>query len=481
MKRLDREHQPVEHPTAQTVDPQGPKSSEHGVWEFQELRRNDELLRLATRAGKVGLWEWDVTRDQVMWTESLYSIHGIEREVFRHTREGFERLVHPDDRKAVAESIERSLRDGDPFEFEFRILRPDGGIAWAYASAEVLRESGEPIRVVGATVDISDRKRAEAALKESEERFRLMSEQAPVMIWMSDAEGGCLHLNRMLRDFWGIADDDLAGFEWRHTMHPDDAPEIGRLMSEALEQQQEITLKGRYRRADGQMRVLGTHARPRFSETGEFLGMIGVNSDETEREEAELQRELLVSELNHRVKNILAVVESVFRQTFKEDDASPEARERFGGRLSALATAHDLLIKSHWRNSPLDQLARDVLMAQVADGKRIVLAGPEAVLEPNQSVSMAMVLHELCTNAIKYGALSQEAGHVELRWDWQDERRELLKIVWREIGGPRVSAPGRRGFGTQLVERAFAQGQRRSHIDFREDGIVWTVEFRVSA
>ena len=378
-------------------------------------------------------------------------------------------------------SIQRSLRDDAPFEFEFRILRPDGGITWAYASAEVLREGDEPRRVVGATVDISDRKRVEIALKESEERFRLMSEQAPVMIWMSDRAGGCLHLNRMLREFWGIAGDDLADFDWQSTMHPDDAPELGRLMSEALERQQEITIEGRYRRADGQMRVLSTHARPRFAETGEFLGMIGVNIDETEREEAESQRELLVSELNHRVKNILAVVESVFHQTFKENDATPEARESFRGRLRALGTAHDQLIRSHWRNSSLDQLARQVLMFQVADGERIVLAGPDAVLEPNQSVSMAMVLHELCTNAIKYGALSQEGGRVELRWDWQDERRELLKIVWREIGGPPVSVPERRGFGTRLVEKALAQDSGRSHIDFRDDGVVCTVEFRVDA
>ena len=382
MKTLDRDHQPVEQSTDGAEDPQGPKSP-HGLWGFQELRRNDELLRLATRAGKVGLWEWDIARDQVIWTESLYTIHGITREVFRHTREGFENLVHPDDRNAVAESIQRSLRDDAPFEFEFRILRPDGGITWAYASAEVLREGDEPRRVVGATVDISDRKRVEIALKESEERFRLMSEQAPVMIWMSDRAGGCLHLNRMLREFWGIAGDDLADFDWQSTMHPDDAPELGRLMSEALERQQEITIEGRYRRADGQMRVLSTHARPRFAETGEFLGMIGVNIDETEREEAESQRELLVSELNHRVKNILAVVESVFHQTFKENDATPEARESFRGRLRALGTAHDQLIRSHWRNSSLDQLARQVLMFQVADGERIVLAGPDAVLEPN--------------------------------------------------------------------------------------------------
>lgn len=444
---------------------------------IQELRHSDELLRLATRAGKVGLWEWDIARNVVVWTESLYPMHGISKEAFQHTREGFEGLVHPGDRDAVAEAIRRSLQDGAPFEFEFRILRPDGKTVWVYTDAEVLWEAGKPARVVGATVDISDRKRAEIALRESEQRFRLMSEHAPVMIWMSDADGRCLHLNRMLREFWGVAEADLSGFDWQTTMHPDDAPEIGSQISRALDHQREATIKGRYRRADGRFRLLSTYARPRFSDTGEFLGMIGVNIDETEREEAEAHRDLLVSELNHRVKNILAVVESVFHQTFKEADASPEARRDFGGRLRALATAHDLLIKSHWRDSSLGQLAWDVLAAQGTEGGRITVGGPDVVLEPRQAVSVAMVLHELCTNAIKYGALSSDEGRVTVSWTWQDEQEKRLKLVWREISGPPVSPPHRRGFGTRLVESALKQDSGKARIDFRQDGVVCTIDF----
>jgi len=138
------------------------------------------------------------------------------------------------------------------------------------------------------------RKKSAEELRESEERFRLMSEYAPVMIWMSDAKGVCLHLNRMQREFWNVEEDALADFDWRSSMHPDDMPEIVKRMSEALANKTSITVEGRYRNAQGSYRILHTDARPRFSPDGELLGMIGVNVDITERKEAEqLRREMI--------------------------------------------------------------------------------------------------------------------------------------------------------------------------------------------
>ena len=145
-----------------------------------------------------------------------------------------------------------------------------------------------------------ERFRAEAAAKkvaeelhESEARFRLISEHAPVMIWMSDAKGGCIHLNRMQREFWNVEEDALADFDWRTTMHPDDMPEIMRRMSEALANKTCVSVEGRYRNAQGLYRILQTDARPRISPNGVLLGMIGVNVDITERKEAEqLRREM---------------------------------------------------------------------------------------------------------------------------------------------------------------------------------------------
>jgi len=143
------------------------------------------------------------------------------------------------------------------------------------------------------------RKAAEAKLRDSEERFRLMSEQAPVMIWMSDAQGQCLHLNRLLRAFWAVEEEHLSRFNWQDTIHPEDAEEIRRQVVYAIARRSNFSIKARYRNADGQYRVLQTEAHTRVSGHGEFLGMIGVNVDVTEREEAE--RALRASELRFRL------------------------------------------------------------------------------------------------------------------------------------------------------------------------------------
>ncbi|HEX7110316.1 MAG TPA: PAS domain S-box protein [Aestuariivirga sp.] len=136
-------------------------------------------------------------------------------------------------------------------------------------------------------------KKVAEELRESEERFRLMSENAPVMIWMSDAKGGCLHLNRMQREFWDVEEDALADFDWRTSMHPEDMPEIVKRISAALLNKTSVSVEGRYRNAQGTYRILHTDARPRVSPDGELLGMIGVNVDITEQKEAEqLRREM---------------------------------------------------------------------------------------------------------------------------------------------------------------------------------------------
>jgi PAS domain S-box-containing protein len=148
-------------------------------------------------------------------------------------------------------------------------------------------------RQVGFSIERARSERARLAaeheLRESEERFRLMSEHAPVMIWMSDENGKCLHLNKMQRDFWGVSEENLGEFDRSSTMHPEDAPETGRTIMEAMFKRTSVDLKGRFRDTLGRWRVLQTVARPRMS-NAEFLGMIGVNIDVTEREEAEAAR-----------------------------------------------------------------------------------------------------------------------------------------------------------------------------------------------
>ena len=321
------------------------------------------------------------------------------------------------------------------------------------------------------------RRAAEEDLRQSEQRFREMSEQAPVMIWMSDRTGHCLHLNAMLREFWNVAEEQVPDFDWSSAMHPDDAQRIGKAMGDAMAERREVHVEGRYLRNDGAYRVLMTHARPRFSGRRTFEGMTGVNVDITERKEAEEHRKLLIHELNHRVKNTLAVVQSLARLSLVglEHDARFKS---FRDRLAALAKAHDLIASGNWTEAPLADVARQTLIQNGDDSSRIAISGPPIMLTPKQAVSAALALNELYTNALKYGALSTGAGTIGLGWEVDED---LVALAWEEKGGPPVSKPERQGFGSTLISQTFTKDfEADVEMDFRPEGLVCRIRFPLS-
>jgi PAS domain S-box-containing protein len=333
-------------------------------------------------------------------------------------------------------------------------------------------------RQLGFSIERAQAERARRAalrdLQESEERFRLMAEHAPVMIWMCDAGGRCLHLNQMLRRFWKVEDDGISSFDWRSSLHPEDADGVMAQMGDALARRSRVSVTARYRSASGEFRILETVAHPRFGNDGTFMGLTGVNIDITQRRKAEDQRELLLAELNHRVKNTLAVVQGLAHQTFRRTDEN--ARHAFEGRLLALATAHDLLTRSHWESTSLQQLAKDTLQLGGGMGQRIEAQGPPVSLSPRAALSIALAFHELLTNALKYGALSNDTGRVNLAWTL-NRRQGKLQLLWREEGGPPVRKSGHRGFGSFLLERTLASDlQGRVDVDYEPTGVTCLIE-----
>jgi PAS domain S-box-containing protein len=154
----------------------------------QALRASEERFRHATRAGRVGIWEWDVAANRLVWTDSIYAIHGVSKESFNATVEGFSELIHPEDRQRVSRAIERSLREDVPYELEFRAVRPNGTIVWIFTNAVVFREKGKPVRMIGATIDISERKKIEAELKQARDTAEAASKAKDHFIAMLSHE-----------------------------------------------------------------------------------------------------------------------------------------------------------------------------------------------------------------------------------------------------------------------------------------------------
>jgi two-component sensor histidine kinase len=190
----------------------------------------------------------------------------------------------------------------------------------------------------------------------------------------------------------------------------------------------------------------------------------------------EMLHGLLIEELNHRVKNTLAILQSIAVQTFRS--ASKSERDKFDGRLGALAEAHNLLSTEKWQGSELNDVVGRVLQPYLLNNpERIKMFGPRVPLSPRIAVVLSMILHEIATNAAKYGALSNEAGTVTLDWEvTSDKVKPQLRLIWTEVGGPPVTAPVQRGFGSRLIERsARDQLGGEATVDFLPRGVVYTV------
>ncbi len=203
-------------------------------------------------------------------------------------------------------------------------------------------------------------------------------------------------------------------------------------------------------------------------------GISGHFLDVGERKRAERHRELLIHELNHRVKNTLAIVQAIAVQTFRAKPDLASGAAAFQQRLSALGAAHNLLTREHWEKVSLGALAQEVTATASDRADRMELEGPEMALTPKAAITLGMALHELCTNALKHGALSVEAGRVELSWG--EAGPGGLWLIWREWDGPPLLPPTHRGFGLRMIEQALAQefaGQVT--LEFLPDGLVCTL------
>lgn len=252
------------------------------------LRASEARLRLAIDAGRMAIWELDTTSDTLVGSPELYQLLGFAPDA-QPSIDNIRSRYYPGERERMQAAALEAMARGERFvEVEFRYLWPDESIRWFLLRAEIiLNPDGTPTRVVGVALDITEQKRNEEALRESEERFRLVAESAPVMLWMGDQNGRCVYLNRLQRDFWGVEEADVQGFDWGPTVHPDDQEALFGPMRQGMQTHKGFTTEARFLRADGKYRIVRSDAQPRFGPGGEFLGMIGVNVDITETRQAE--------------------------------------------------------------------------------------------------------------------------------------------------------------------------------------------------
>jgi two-component sensor histidine kinase/PAS domain-containing protein len=224
-------------------------------------------------------------------------------------------------------------------------------------------------------------------------------------------------------------------------------------------------------------------AGPLVDDTKANVGSIVTLTDMTERKRAEEQQAMMVAELNHRVKNILAIVQSVAAQTMRSSGSLENFAEAFAGRLKALAIAHDILTQTRWIGIGLSELLAAVLAPYCTpEEPRISISGPPILLPAHAVVPLSMVLHEMTTNAAKYGALSARRGNIAITWQVSGGSEQSVELVWQERGGPAVKSDASGGFGTRLIDHVISHDLDGStQIDFDPAGARWTIAFPVRA
>lgn len=372
----------------------------------------------------------------------------------------FEQLTHPDDRGAdLALYRDQVAGRREAYSIEKRYRRKDGGEVFVEVlSSSVRTGDGRFLYGVRVVKDVTDRKRVEQRLQESEQRSRELLDALPIAVYTTDADGRITYYNEAAVAFSGRR-PTLGLDEWCvcwKLLWPDGTPlpHDESPMAMALKEGQEARgVEAVAERPDGARRTFTPYPTLLRDSKGQVVGAINVLVDITDRKQADEEQKLLIDELNHRVKNTLATVQSISLHTHR---STPEAFvERFEDRLLALSKAHDLLTRRRWTGVGLGELLEQELAPYSdADQSRIVLDGPELTLSARTGLALGMVLHELVTNAAKYGALSADGGRVQVAWSQeQDGSRKILNIRWIESGGPAVEAPTRRGFGRQLIER----------------------------
>ncbi|WP_262300119.1 sensor histidine kinase [Microvirga sesbaniae] len=398
--------------------------------------------------------------------ESLYGLHLWEAVGFA----AYERT------RPYIEAVLAGERTGHEWWAPFRT-------GMRYVKSDYIPDFDEGGRVIGFYVlaaDLSEMKRSQAALAESEARLRLAIDAGRMAVWEVESATDSVTASPELKRLFGLPPDAvLTTEELRARYCPGERERLHAFAREAMARgDRHMETELRIMWPDGSPHWLLLRAEMQDFKDGIPARTLGVALDVTEMKKAEEHQQLLINELNHRVKNTLATVQSIASQSLRNAQTASEARDAVEGRLFALSRAHDVLTRENWDGAYLREVVGEAIAPFQADGHgRFDLNGQDVRLPPRIALAMAMALQELGTNAVKYGALSNAAGRISISWALKKQSDGTrLELTWRETDGPRVVEPSRRGFGTRLIERSLAQELHGDvAITFAPTGVVCTI------
>ncbi len=452
------------------------------------LRLDNELtsnrLDRAKRFGLVGTFEFDLASGISRRSPEYMSIHGMSATPAIETHDDWARRLHPDDRERAEAEVFEALADNGPTEYgqTYRIVTAEGDVRWIAARGEIRRDAaGRATMLLGAHVDVTPLRTTEIALSESDARLRLAQEAIGIGVWEFRFKGRVLTGSRKFLELVGLESGGpkLKVAQLLSRIPREDRRALLRDLTRVGETGGlvcEVRLMPRGAPSEQATRWIAVRATITTAQ-GDDGGVMGIAYDITERKRAEEMTALMAREVEHRAKNALSIVLGLLRMTKAEN--VKDLAQILDARIRALSSTMSLLGRGGWLGAALHDVLQEAIVPFAGDDAQswVTLEGPDLTVAVNAAQPLSMALHELATNAAKYGALSVPTGRLHVSWSETDGQ---VAIRWVETGGPPLPGPPPRlGFGSRLIASLF-EGQLHGSVKkhWNESGLVCDITFR---
>jgi two-component system, chemotaxis family, CheB/CheR fusion protein len=423
----------------------------------ERLRKSEQKIRELLGALPAAIFVTDADGRITYYNQAAVGLWGRSPELGKDRWSDLARPLRADGKPARLADCptEIALRQGKSVQgLEAILERADGTRIPVVPYPMPLRDAaGTIVGVVNMTVDISERQQAERTLAERNAQLALAGRAARVGSYVYDVNKGTTQISEGYATIHGLAEGttETTIGEWRSRVHPEDLARAEGLREQAfIERRKEDNAEYRIILSTGELRWIERRGTISYGKDGRPERVVGVNIDVTERKRADQHQHALNAELDHRVKNVLATVSAIIAQTQEASDSRADFVNGLNSRIGSLARTHELLSEGNWRGVSLAEIIQRELAPYTRGNTEA--KGPSVTLMAEATQAVATVLHELTTNAAKYGALSNRSGRVSVRWRWlQNGSHDRIAIEWQETGGPLVLAPSRPGYGTNII------------------------------
>lgn len=367
-----------------------------------------------------------------------------------------------------------ALREGRAIHgTEAAAERPDGSrVPFLAYPTPLFGSSGEVAGAINMLVDITERKPVAPAAQ----RLAAIVESSDDAIVSKDLNGIIMTWNLGAQRLFGYPEEEVIGKPISILIPADRQNEEPEILARIRRGERIEHFETVRQRKDGSLVDISLTISPIVGQSGRIVGASKIARDIGDRKAAEKYRDVLFGEMKHRVKNTLALAAAICRQTFHS--ASGEEHSVFASRLHALANAHEILSRESWEGAWLNEVVTKTMEPHRTGQGRIHISGNPIAVDSGKAVSIALALHELATNAVKYGALSCSDGNVHIEWETFPDDPDFVRLRWLEQDGPTVAAPQHRGFGSRLIERGLAAEFRKVALDFAPEGVGCVFEFK---